>query len=590
MNTKKVFVGAAAVLSLSALTLAGCGNNSSKEGSDSSSTQKASLPIAYNNKKASIKGGTLKIGMVSDSAFKGIFAPELSDSNYDAEVGQFALQPLFKCNNNYKFVKGGAADISFNNKDKTATIKINKKVKWSNGKPLTSKDVEFAYEIIANPKASGVRYTDSLKNIKGMEEYHKGKADTISGIEMKDEHTVVLHFKQMTPGMQTSGSGYIWENAEPYEYLKDVPFDKIESCDQVRKKPVTFGPYKFNKIVSGESAEFVPNPYYWGKKPSLDRITIQTVSTATAGAALKSKKYDIMFDEPTSVYGDNKKPKGYTMVGKPELAYSYMGFKVGKFDSKKGVNVENKNAKMNNKALRQAMAYAMNVQKVSDKFGYGLNTRATSLIPGVFKEYKNTELKGFPQDVAKANKLLDKAGYKKGKDGYRKTPDGKKLTINVAAMSGSANQEAIMKNYIQCWKKVGLRCKLTNGRLLDFNNFYDKVQADSKDIDVFFGAWSLSSEPSPADLYSEAAPFNMTRFVSKKNTQYLKNIDSQKAVTDHKWRVKQFKEWQAWMNDQAYVVPLQDYYDVVPVKDNVKGFTEQTSKGYTLWENISLTK
>ena len=69
MNTKKVFVGAAAVLSLSALTLAGCGNNSSKEGSDSSSTQKASLPIAYNNKKASIKGGTLKIGMVSDSDF-----------------------------------------------------------------------------------------------------------------------------------------------------------------------------------------------------------------------------------------------------------------------------------------------------------------------------------------------------------------------------------------------------------------------------------------------------------------------------------------------------------------------------------------
>lgn len=82
----------------------------------------------------------------------------------------------------------------------------------------------------------------------------------------------------------------------------------------------------------------------------------------------------------------------------------------------------------------------------------------------------------------------------------------------------------------------------------------------------------------------------MTRFVSKKNTQYLKNIDSQKAVTNHKWRVKQFKEWQAWMNEQAYVVPLQDYYDSVPVKNNVKGFTEQTSKSYTLWENVSLTK
>ena len=202
---------------------------------------------------------------------------------------------------------------------------------------------------------------------------------------MKDEHTVVLHFKQMTPGMQTSGSGYIWESAEPYEYLKDVPFDKIESCDQVRKNPVTFGPYKFNKIVSGESAEFVPNPYYWGKKPSLDKITIQTVSSATAGAALKSKKYDIMFDEPRSVYGDNKKPKGYTMVGKPELAYSYMGFKVGKFDSKKGVNVENKNAKMNNKSLRQAMAYAMNRQ-VRLRFEYACNLLDSWRLQGI-QEY-----------------------------------------------------------------------------------------------------------------------------------------------------------------------------------------------------------
>ena len=97
MNTKKVFTGAAAVLSLSALALAGCGN--SKSSSDSAKTEKASLPIAYNNKKAAVKGGTLKIGMVSDSAFKGIFAPELSQDNYDAEVYQFAIQPLFNCDN-----------------------------------------------------------------------------------------------------------------------------------------------------------------------------------------------------------------------------------------------------------------------------------------------------------------------------------------------------------------------------------------------------------------------------------------------------------------------------------------------------------
>ena len=44
------------------------------------------------------------------------------------------------------------------------------------------------------------------------------------------------------------------------------------------------------------------------------------------------------------------------------------------------------------------------------------------------------------------------------------------------------------------------------------------------------------------------------------------------------------------MNEQAYVVPMQDYYDAMPVKNHVKGMTEETSKAYTLWENVSLTK
>ena len=48
------------------------------------------------------------------------------------KLANLLLQPLFKCDNDYRFVKGGAADISFNNKDKTATIKINKKVEALN--------------------------------------------------------------------------------------------------------------------------------------------------------------------------------------------------------------------------------------------------------------------------------------------------------------------------------------------------------------------------------------------------------------------------------------------------------------------------
>lgn len=41
----------------------------------------------------------------------------------------------------------------------------------------------FPYEIIGNKDYTGIRYDDTFRNIVGMEEYHDGSADTISGIK-----------------------------------------------------------------------------------------------------------------------------------------------------------------------------------------------------------------------------------------------------------------------------------------------------------------------------------------------------------------------------------------------------------------------
>ncbi len=202
-----------------------------------------------------------------------------------------------------------------------------------------------------------------------------------------------------------------------------------------------------------------------------------------------------------------------------------------------------KNAKMNNKSLRQAMSYALNLDEINNKFYPGLRSTGTTLIPPVFKEFHDSSLKGYPLNIKKANKLLDDAGYKKGKDGYRTDPNGKKLTIRFASMAGGDSATAIAQDYIQQWKKIGLRVKLTSGRLLEFQNFYDKIQNDTNDYDVFQAAWSLSSEPSPADLFSEQAPYNFSRFVSKKHNKLIADIDSEASLNaDH--RKKAFYAWQ----------------------------------------------
>lgn len=398
---------------------------------------------------------------------------------------------------------------------------------------------------------------------------------------------VVLHFKEMKPGMLQSGNGYFLESAEPYHYLKDVPFDKLLSDNKVRKQPLFFGPYKVQKVVRGQSVTYVPNEHYWRGKPNLDKVTMEVIGTNSVSQSIKSHKFDVTGVLNTQ-WNNVKDTKGVNFIGKIPLSYNYLGFKVGKFDKKTGKNVEDKNAKMNNVSLRKAMAYAMNIDAVTKRYGNGLSFRINTLIPAQFGDFSDKSIKGYPYNLKKANELLDKAGYKKRKgEKYRRQPNGKKLTINVAVRGTQPNAEKIWTNYIQQWQKVGLDAKFVGGRPMEFNSWVQDVQADSPKIDVFEGGWSLSSEPSPMDLYSEGAPYNMARFVSPTQSKLLTNIDSTKAF-NHKYRVQAFDKWQEWMYDNAYVVPTTNSWSVTAVNNKVTGWSLKPSANS--WYDVGFAK
>ena len=318
---KKVkWLGAITVLSGAALTLTACGNNNNNNASDKKVSFKEAVP-----KKQVKKGGTLKYAIESDSPFTGIFLPELSDTSTDTEIQGPGLEGLFAVNDTYKINNKGAATFKLDKDAKTITIEVKKGVKWSDGKQVTAKDVEYAYEIVGNPKTKTSRYTDSLANLVGLDEYHKGKADKISGIEMpngEDGRKVVLHFKEMKPGMLQSGNGYFLESAEPYHYLKDVPFDKLLSDDKVRKQPLFFGPYKVQKVVRGQSVTYVPNEHYWRGKPNLDKVTMEVIGTNSVSQAIKSHKFDVTGVLNTQ-WNNVKDTKGVNFIGKIPLSYNY---------------------------------------------------------------------------------------------------------------------------------------------------------------------------------------------------------------------------------------------------------------------------
>lgn len=244
---------------------------------------------------------------------------------------------------------------------------------------------------------------------------------------------------------------------------------------------------------------------------------------------------------------------------------------------------------MANKALRQAMGYAVDNDAIGERFYHGLRTNATTLIPPVFGSLHNEEIKGYTLDLDKANQLLDDAGYiDTDGDGFREDPDGNKLTINFASMSGGETAQPLADYYVQQWNEIGLDVQFSTGRLIDFQAFYDKLENDDPDIDVFMGAWNTGSDPSPTGLWGPNSPFNYTRYQSDKNTELLAAIDSNASFDEDK-RKEAFDAWQEYAFEEAFAIPTLFRSEILPISDRVTNFSWAYDVDHNPWAAIGVT-
>lgn len=529
--------------------------------------------LTTTNEGEAIKGGVLKVAMVKDEPFQGIFNWELNEDAYDAQVMGWASNAIFEVDKNFMITDKGLASIKVDQEKREVTVKIREGVKWSDGEPFTIEDIILPYMIIGHPDYTGVRYNTEFQNIVGAKEYHEGTADTISGLKKVDDLTLEISLKQVSPAIFYSGDG-LWSYAAPAHQLADIPVAKLVESDAVRKNPVTLGAFKIGKVVPGESVSLVRNENYWKGVPKLNGVVIQVVPSSSISVAIGSGQYDYILNFDATKMEEIKDFDNISIIGRPELYYSYLGFKVGKYDFAKSKVVTNiAGSKMGNQQLRQAMGYALDVEQVSEVLYNNLRKRANSLIPPVFEAFYDADLKGYNYDPQKAMALLDAAGYVDiDNDGFREDSNGNKLEIKLAAMSGDAIQNEITSFYLQNWKDVGLNVTLTTGRLMELNSFYDKVQADDPEIDIFMGAWGTGTNPSPSGLYGAADEFNFSRYTSDVLESIVKNIDSPQAF-DTRYRAEQFKAFQEDIEEVATTIPLQFRYEIFPINKRVKNFS-----------------
>ena len=565
------------------LLLASCGGindggakDAKKEAVDVS-TVESQYPSYVENEGTPVEATVLKVAVVSDSPFRGIFNGFLYSDSLDGSFMASTMNGAFPIDPDLKIILDSdetPIKVSVNPEEKTVTYKINPNFKWSNGEPVTTKDIVKTYEIMANQEyitsSKSLRYNKNRKAIVGIEEYNEGKADKISGLEVIDDSTMKIHLKEMTPSVYWGGN-FVPEfvNAKQFE---GIPMDKITESDALRKNPLSYGPYVIKEIVQGEKVIFEANPYYYKGEPKIKRLEMEILPPSQQVAAIKSGKYDIVLKVSPEIFPELEKLDNINILTKKAGSMNYIAFKLGKWDEEKNEVVTDPNSKMYDINLRKAMAYAIDNESIAKQFFHGLAMRAPSPIAPVFTKLRNPEVEGFKIDLEKAKKLLDDAGYKDvDGDGIREDKEGKPLKINLAMMSGSEIQEPLSQYYIQQWKSIGLNVELVDGRLLDFNNFYDRLKADDPGIDCFFAGFGYGSDPQQMSLFGKNSQFNKARYTSETLEKALEAQISPEALDEAK-RIEIYHNYDKIFMEELPVAPQLNKMEYIVVNKRVKEY------------------
>ena len=565
------------------LLLASCGGINDGGAKDAKkevvdvSTVESQYPSYVENEGNPVEATVLKVAVVSDSPFRGIFNGFLYSDSLDGSFMASTMNGAFPIDADLKIILDSdetPIKVSVNPEEKTVTYKINPNFKWSNGEPVTTKDIVKTYEIMANQEyitsSKSLRYNKNRKAIVGIEEYNEGKADKISGLEVIDDSTMKIHLKEMTPSVYWGGN-FVPEfvNAKQFE---GIPMDKITESDALRKNPLSYGPYVIKEIVQGEKVIFEANPYYYKGEPKIKRLEMEILPPSQQVAAIKAGKYDIVLKVSPEIFPELEKLDNINILTKKAGSMNYIAFKLGKWDEEKNEVVTDPNSKMYDLNLRKAIAYAIDMDAVSKQFYHGLSTPAKSQLSPLFPSLHNPEINGFKQDVEKAKQLLDEAGFKDvDGDGIREGKDGKPVKYTLAMMSGGEIAEPLAQYYIQQWKAIGLDVELLDGRLLDSKNFYNRVNGDDPAIDFCIAGIGFGTDPQQLAIFGKNAKFNISRYISD-NLEAALDATVSKDAMNEEYRVKAYKDYEKVFMEEIPAIPILNKLDILVVNKRIKKY------------------
>ncbi|MGH2585107.1 MAG: ABC transporter substrate-binding protein [Dehalococcoidia bacterium] len=378
----------ALLLVVLSLAIVACGSDDEDEGREQPATGSPAAAAATATPGAAVtagetpvRGGTLTVGLASDIANLDPFKSNL----FVDRLVQYNVYDSLVTVDDKLEIKPGLAESWDTSDPKTVVFKLRQGVKFHDGTAFNAEAVRWNIQRILDDKTSP----------------RNSELNTIASIEVVDPTTIKFNLK------------------EPFAPLFSLLVDRAgmmvspaaaeKGGAEFTRNPVGggTGPFKFVEWKKDERIVLERNPEYWrkdqtgGALPYLDRVVYRPIpNEETRLANLKTGEIDVSDGAPAKDVEAIKKDQNLIYRQLPAFARG-------------GIWLNSNAEPFNNKALRQAVAYAADRAEIVTTVLFDISVVGTGPVAPPHLGYEQS-FKGIQFDQAKAKEKLAEAGKSSG--------------------------------------------------------------------------------------------------------------------------------------------------------------------------------
>lgn len=443
------------------------------------------------------------------------------------------------------------------------TFVLREGVTWSDGKPVTAQDIEYALKRNIAPE-TGSPYAYMLYIIKNAEAINKGEIE-LSQLGVKALDAKTIQFQLRSPASFFPALAGLWV----YRPLRQDVIEEHGPRWTDAENILTNGSYRLAQWRKGDRLILQKNPTYTLGPVAIPAIHYYIIpESSTALAMYENDELDVLSNDYVSI----PTPDLARIQTDPVLSQE---FSIQPSLCTYFIAFNNSKPPMDNPLVRKAITAAIDRKAIAERvLRNGWRPAQTFVAPKIFGSVADDPGIGIAFDPEQAKRWLVEAGY----------PDGKGFPA-VTYMYNTAEHHAVIAQAIQASlrRHLGVDIKLANQEWKVFLQTRQSPNAPH----MMRHAWCADYMDAHNWLYELFHPTNSKNEIKWNNREFADVVEKAMMSQNVDAREQLYKRAETILNsEETAIAPLFYYADPHLVKSRVKTWAKMPLGGNHLrdWE------